>query len=671
MHSTTRISFLSPNILSRMTTINLKRFNVPTNMPNLSIKQKVTLALILFVLLTASLVGALSQWSARSIIEERMLKQELPNMIKQINGEIDKEVSMMRVIAQQIATDPFIQNWFAQGRSTIGEEHLLRKLSAIAKSHDLSKTSFADRKSGHYWNQNGYLRQLKNDDIDGWFYAYRDSGKDSSVSIYAYPNTEKIDLFVNYQEINGNGLAGIAKSFEDIVNLLNSFTLEKTGFVYLVDDKGTIQLHKNKSLVGQSIDNIYSQNITSSILNKSIFSLDEVQDNNEDTFVAASFIPSAQWYVVVQVPKAEVFASLNKTNKQMITWSLVVTTIAIFVALFIAKSITRPINLLAELFIQLGQGKADISYRIPASGQQELVNVAHGYNQFITKLEEVFFQVSHATLALRETAGVLQYKANDTIASSVSNDENTHHISIALGQISETVSDVAQNAIKASDIASRIKENTDVVSQVIHSAKSDVEALAHKIHDVSNVINTLAANSETIAGALSVIQTISDQTNLLALNAAIEAARAGDHGRGFSVVADEVRTLASKTVESTTEIQAIMNTLKETSTIASKEINHIVEQSTNTTQSIAKAEDMLKTSIELTNQILDSNHLVAAATEEQAVTINDINSNMTDITHVAKVNMSNVQGIVDNVENLNQLAENLDRLMIQFKGKHS
>ena len=149
----------------------------------------------------------------------------------------------MRVIAQQIATDPFIKDWFAQGRSAEGEAHLLAKLSAISTSHNLSKTSFADRLSGHYWNQDGYLRQLKNDNVDGWFFAYRESGKASSVSIYAYPDSDQIDLFVNYQEVNGKGLAGIAKSFEDIVNLLSRFTLEETGFVYLVNQDGIIQLH--------------------------------------------------------------------------------------------------------------------------------------------------------------------------------------------------------------------------------------------------------------------------------------------------------------------------------------------------------------------------------------------------------------------------------------------
>lgn len=637
-------------------------------MRNISIKKKVTLALISFVLLTACLVGVFSQWSARGIIENRMLNQELPNTIMQINAKIDKEISIMSAIAKQIATDTFLLDWFAQGHDEIGEKRLLNKLNSIIDAYGFSTASFVDRKSGHYWNQDGYLRQLKNDSKDAWFNTYKDSGNEDLVSVYAYPNSNKIDLFVNYQQLDGNGLSGIAKSFEDVVNLLNSFKLEKTGFVYLVDSKGLIQLHKDKKLIGKPISSIYGDVSSRELLNAKDFNLSTSMVKGKELFVVSSFIPSAQWYVVAQVPHSEVFISIDDASKEMILWVLLVIAVAVTVALLIARSITQPIDVLAELFIQLGQGKADISYRLPEKGQQELIRLAHGYNQFIDKLESTFINVASTTHTLRDTSNVLSVKAQDTIDSSHANDENIHHISTALNQISETVSDIAQNAIEASDMSRDIQGNGAEVNSVINITKEEILGLGNKINDVSNVINTLTANTETIANALSVIQSISDQTNLLALNAAIEAARAGEHGRGFSVVAEEVRTLASKTADSTTEIQGIMEELKMTSREATQEMQLIIEQSKSTSTSIAQAEEILSVNIELTNKITDSNHLVATATEEQAMTLRDINNNMSDIIVTTESNMKNVEAISKEIANLNSLVENLDQLVVQYKG---
>ncbi len=634
----------------------------------LSIKQKISLSIIGFVLLTALLIGGFSQWTAKKQLEDRLLNIELPFAIKNISGEIDSEIRLMGSVAKMIATDSHLLAWQKEGSDSEGESLLLNKLNNIADEYGFSKTSFANRNTADYWNQDGFLRRLINNDEDGWFYHFTNSGKASSVSIYIYPGTDNIDLFVNYQQVNGLGLAGIAKSFDDVVKLLNAFKLEQTGFVYLVDKSGIIQLHKNKSLIGKHIREVYGDAATMLTVPDE-FNLAEVENQKDPLIVTSSYIPSAEWFVVAQVPKAEVFSSLNQTTLNIIIWTIVVAITAAIFALLIANSITRPIATLASLFTRMGQGDADLNYRLPETGQQELIRVAAGYNAFISKLSTLFVTVAESSNLLRTTADSLSVKANQTLESADANDQNTNHISHALEQINITVSDIAQNAMKASDLAENVKQNSASVNEVIKTTKADVVELGDKIHDVSKVINTLTENTDTIAQALGVIETISDQTNLLALNAAIEAARAGEHGKGFAVVAEEVRSLAGKTAASTTEIQDIMNSLQQTSNAATQEIEAIIRQSSDTSNSIAKAQDILASSNTLTEEISDTNRLVATATEEQSVTLNDININMTDIRAISTENMSNVANIAQDSSKLNQLAESLDLQVGQFQQK--
>ena len=632
----------------------------------LSIKQKILFTIIGFVLLTALLIGGFSQWTAKQTIEQSLLETELPLSMKNISGEIDKEIRVMSATAEFIATDPHLLEWQRAGSNSPKDEaKLIQKLNNIAQSHGLSKTSFANRQTGDYWNQEGFLRRLVNNDEDGWFYAFTKSGKSRLVSIYLYPGTNNYDLFVNYQQLDGLGLAGMAKSFEDAVKLLNAFQLGDTGFVYLADKDGVIQLHKDKQLIGKHISEIYGS-AANSLTIQSDFNLTEVDNQQTSLIVSSSYIPSAEWFVVAQVPREEVFSKLNETALNILIWTLAVAVGAAFIAVFIANSITQPIATLSKLFTRMGQGEADLSYRIPESGQQELVAVAKGYNAFIGKLAELFETIALSSRELRSTADELALKSQHTQTSAASNDTNTQHISNALSQINTTVSEIAQSAVQASDLADNVRKNGSEITNVIVDTKSDIEQLGGKINDVSNVIATLTENTETIAQALGVIEAISDQTNLLALNAAIEAARAGEHGRGFAVVAEEVRSLAGKTADSTTEIQTIMEQLQQTSTAATSEIEAILAQSASTKASISQAQEKLELSTELTLQITDTNHLVATATEQQAISLNDINNNMSDIRTISEENMANVQAIASSTEQLNKLAETLDALVKQL-----
>lgn len=350
-------------------------------MNNLSIKQKIVFLLVLVVTVTSIFIGIFSQSTAKSIIEQRVLNNELPNIIKQINLTIDRQISIMLTVSKQVANDEFLLDWNTGDKSTAGEEKLLNKLGRIQREYQLSNVSFANRQTADYWNQDGFLRQLQDDNVDGWFYRYVESGQESMVSIYAYPDSERVDLFVNHQQPSGTGLSGVSRSFADVVNLLNGFKLEKTGFVYLVDDKGGVQLHRDRSLLGKaSLASLYNGTTANELLNKTDFNLTHTTIDGEDFIVVSSFIPSMKWYVVAQVPAQEMFASLNKATFSIFMWVLVAMLLATVFAYFIANSLSKPILSMAKLFSDLGQGDADISYRMPEQGQKELVAVARGYN---------------------------------------------------------------------------------------------------------------------------------------------------------------------------------------------------------------------------------------------------------------------------------------------------
>lgn len=638
-------------------------------MNQLSIRQKIILTLTLFVILTAVLVGTISMLTARSSIENRVLTTELPNTVKKIAAEIDHDINVMRTIARQIASDEFILDWNSAGQSKQGESLLISKLNNIAQANQYSAVSFADKDTANYWNQDGFLRTLQRDKLDSWFFDYVASKREYMVSMYQYPETGKADLFVNYQQINGRGLSGIANSFDSVVNMLANFKLEQTVFVYLVDDAGIVKLHKERQKIEKSLASIYSTSEVSSLTDKQSFNYAIVDGQSGQLLVASAFIPSMGWYVVAEVPYSEIFDDLDSATWMIFLWSVLVATVASLAAWFIAGTVSRPISQLAEVFTRLGQGNADLSYRLPQDGQKEIAIVAMGYNNFINKLEDLFNQIATSKEQLRSVSSSLKHHAEQTKSSVNYSAQNTQLISNALDEVSANVTHSAKNASEAAVVADQIATDGQVITEVIHNTQTDIIQLAEKINDVAKVIASLTNNTETIAKVLETIQAISDQTNLLALNAAIEAARAGEQGRGFAVVAEEVRNLAKRTADSTHEVQAIMEQLKLTSNSATSEIGLIIEQSKVTSNSIGQAETILKENHQHFSQISQTNRLIAADTQAQSQNIESTNSKMAEIRQSAQDNVKSVQMIADETISLNQLAEKLDSLLNVYQ-KH-
>ncbi|EOW9391818.1 methyl-accepting chemotaxis protein [Vibrio cholerae] len=631
----------------------------------MSIKQKVVLGVTLAVLASTLIVGVMAQRQAREVLEHRLVDLDLPNILKLIKSDIDHEVLQLLASAQQIASNEFVQQAIATTeRDPATEALLVKQLNNLRDQYRLNDASVANRKTAYYWNQNGFLREL-NQQQDGWFFGFIGSGKPTMVSMFQEANGE-VKMFANYQLVNGNTMSGMSKSMDDMVRLLNSFKIEDTGFVFLTNAQGEVQIHRQKEQVKSSLQQIYGSG-ASALLNKSGFNLISTDYQGEEVMVASIYIESMDWFLVGTVPVHEVFAELDAVAQRMMLTTLAVAAIFIFMGIFLANSIAMPINHIAKRFTDLGRGDGDLSQRIEVKGNDEIAQLSKGFNGFIEKIHQSIKDVAQTSRELQVAAEGVSRKALVTHDNSQQQRDQTIQVVTAINQMGATISEIASNAATAAETANQASGNADQGRNVVNKAKEAISRLAHDIENTGKVVEQLASTTQEIGSILDAIRGISEQTNLLALNAAIEAARAGDQGRGFAVVADEVRNLASRTASSTEEIQKMINQLQND---AKNAVSAMDAGKTVTHQGVAASDETVQVLMSISDRIhdiSDRNTQVATATEEQSTVVHTINQNIEEINAINEVTTSTAEELADASKSLRELSGRLDKLVGNFK----
>ena len=325
----------------------------------------------------------------------------------------------------------------------------------------------------------------------------------------------------------------------------------------------------------------------------------------------------------------------------------------------------KPLQALGDTLHEIAQG--ELSHEVIVTSNDEIGKLQSAMKATVDQLRDMMTEINLVTEQLNSSAHQMSSIADTTNTGVVRQQSETDQVATAINEMAATVQEVARNATEAASAATNAdfdsKAGKKVVDETIHS----IDNLAGGIDKAATVINKLEVESNNIGTVLDVIKNIAEQTNLLALNAAIEAARAGEQGRGFAVVADEVRTLASRTQSSTQEIETMIEQLQVQASDAVTVMNESQTRASESVEHARNAGTSLDAISSAVSTINDMNIQIATATEEQSTVTEEINNNIVNISQIAESSTEGAKLITNATNELNQLALNLQALVGRFK----
>ncbi|OLQ94042.1 chemotaxis protein [Vibrio ponticus] len=363
----------------------------------------------------------------------------------------------------------------------------------------------------------------------------------------------------------------------------------------------------------------------------------------------------------------EIKAAATKAEVALQTGTVIVILLSLITCWVLINSIVKPLVNIQRAMQEIASGDGDLNQTITSEANDEIGKLAESFNQFVGKIRSTIQQVVSTNNAVKNELSNLVAMSHGIADQTNQQRQESELVSTAVNEMQATSQVVSDNARDAAQASQSADIEVQTTNRVLDQTVDSIRTLAGEIDEASGVINHLSSDVGNIASVLDVIKGIAEQTNLLALNAAIEAARAGEQGRGFAVVADEVRSLASRTQQSTGEIQAMIEKLQQGAEQAVQVMNSSRNSSESTIDSAGQASQSLQTILNAISSMSDMNTHIASAAVQQNTVSEEVSENIVRIASNSAQVVESVQRAEHSIQGLNQQCDQLDRLVSQFK----
>lgn len=627
-----------------------------------SIKIKLTLTIVVLILLSVTMLGSINYWNAKKIIV-----QDLEGSLTELSKGKAQELSMW--FAERKSDMSFLANspLIYEGKT----EEALTYLKNENKRNPLYLSLMIADKNGEATFTSG---QKANIAERGYFKETM-----SGNTVISDPVISKADgkaVVVAAAPILKNGVivGGLngGLTLDETAKNISQIKVGETGYAFVLRKDGLIILHPKKELAMKfnALTDDSSPPGLKEVAAKMVKGEQGVAHYTFEgisKYVAYAPIQGTAWSLAVTVPTKEVSAKLYTLMWNSGVIALIILILSVFISFYITATITRPLHAMKLMFQDIAQGEGDLTKRLEAHSNDELGDVSRCFNTFVDKLQGLIIriartteQVALASTQFNRTAGKMAQGAEEVTAQAST-------VATAGEEMSATSGDIARNCSMAADGSQHASMAAVSGAQVVEETITVMNDIAERVRNSASAVESLGKRSEQIGEIVGTIEDIADQTNLLALNAAIEAARAGEQGRGFAVVADEVRALAERTTKATKEISDMIKSIQKETKIAVSTMEAGVDEVAKGSEKAANSGQALERILEQINNVTMQINQVATAAEEQTATTSEISNNMHHITSVIAETSRGAQESAAEADQLSGLAEELRQIVGQFK----